>query len=245
MAQSAGAEAEATLSALLTRYVAVGADGLNRVRYAAWKADSADLARLDGVIAALARRAPSRMRRDEAFAYWANLYNAITLQVVLARYPVRSIRNIRSEGVLDPRAFTGPWLTKRVTVDGRRLSLDDIEHATLRPLARDPRVHYAVNCASIGCPNLQPVAWRAETLDADLDRAARAYVNHPRGVSIGADGALRVSSIYIWFQEDFSGDDSGVIAHLRRHAEPSLAQRLASVTRIAGDDYDWAINAAR
>ena len=238
-----GADLDARFSALLARYVAVHAGGVNRVDYARWRAAEADMAELDAVIAAYARLAPSRMARDAAFAYWANLYNAITLQVVLARYPVASIRDIRSEGVLDPRALAGPWRTKRVTVERRRLSLDDIEHRILRPQMRDPRVHYAVNCASIGCPNLQARAWTAATLSDDLDAAARAYINHARGARIDSAGALRVSSIYVWFKADFGGDDAGVIAHLRRYAAPALAQRLSAVTRIGGHDYDWAINA--
>jgi hypothetical protein len=124
------------------------------------------------------------------------------------------------------------------------MSLDDIEHGTMRPTFRDPRVHYAVNCASIGCPNLRPRAFTAARLEAELDDAARAFVNHPRGVSVLADGRLRVSSIYHWFREDFGGDDAGVIAHLRRHAAPPLATRLASAMAIAGHDYDWTLNDA-
>ena len=228
---------------LLMRYVALHPDGVNRVDYARWKASSADLAELDAVIAAYTRLTPSRMTRDEQFAHWANLYNAITLQVVLARYPVPSIRNIRSEGVIDPRGLLGPWRTKRVTVEGRRLSLDDVEHRILRPQMRDARVHYAVNCASIGCPNLQPRAWDAATLDADLDAAARAFVNHPRAVAIRRDGSLQVSSIYVWFKEDFGGDDAGVIAHFRRYAAPALAAPLAAATRLGSNTYDWSLNA--
>ena len=181
--------------------------------------------------------------RARAFATWINLYNAVTLQVVLERYPIASIRDIRSEGTgLDPRALIGPWRTKRVTVEGRRLSLDDIENTILRPTFHDSRVHYAINCASIGCPNLMPRAWRAETLEADLDAAARAYVNHPRGVSVNANGSLRASSIYRWFRADFGGSDANVIAHLRRYGSPELAQGLAGATRIAGHGYDWALN---
>ncbi len=234
----------ASFSDLLSRYVAAHADGINRVAYARWKASAPDLAALDAAIDAFARQSPSRLGRDEAFTYWANLYNALTLKVVLARFPVASIRDIRSEGVLDPRGLIGPWRTRLISVEGRRLSLDAIENTILRPLARDPRVHYSINCASMGCPNLPLTAWRAETLDADLDRAALAFINHPRGVSVRADGTLRVSSIYVWFRSDFGGDDAGVIAHLRRHAAPALAQRLASRARIGGHAYDWAINAA-
>jgi hypothetical protein len=131
-----------------------------------------------------------------------------------------------------------------VTVEGKRMSLDDIEHGTMRPFFRDPRVHYAVNCASIGCPNLWPRVWRAATLEAELDAAAAAYVNHPRGVTVLPDGRLRISSIYTWFREDFGGNEAGVIAHLRQFAAPPLSQRLSGRTSIAEDAYDWALNNA-
>ncbi len=234
---------DAAYDTLLARYVAASADGINRVDYARWSASQSDRAALDAYVTDLAQQPTSTFARDRAFAYWVNLYNAVTLQVVLERYPIASIRDIRSEGTgLDPRALIGPWRTRRVTVEGRRLSLDDIENTILRPTFRDPRVHYAINCASIGCPNLMPRAWRAETLDADLDAAARAYVNHPRGVSVAANGSPRVSSIYRWFRADFGGSDANVIAHLRRYAAPELAQRLAGATRIAGHGYDWTLN---
>ena len=95
----------------------------------------------------------------------------------------------------------------------------------MRPTFKDSRVHYSVNCASIGCPNLPLRAWRAETLDRDLDTAARAFINHPRGVRVGPDGRLRVSSIYKWFKEDFGGTDAGVLAHLRKYSGPDLLAR--------------------
>lgn len=244
-AEAQTAEApEAAFTSLLTRYVSQPSDGVNRVDYARWHANGVDLRRLDGVISAWSALAPSRMAHWEVIAYWANLYNAVTLQVVLRRYPVASIRDIRSEGVLDPRALIGPWRTKLVTVERRRLSLDDIENRTLRPLARDPRIHYSINCASIGCPNLQVTAWRADTMTQELDQAARAYVNHPRGVTALGDGSLRASSIYDWFKQDFGGNDAGVIAHLSRFAEPALVQRLRSQTRIGSYAYDWALNGA-
>lgn len=235
--------AEPALDALLGRYTTTPADHVTRVDYARWKANAADLAALDAWIAEAATRRPSAMPRNEAFAFWANLYNALTLKVVLDRYPVRSIKEIRSTGVgLDPRQFAGPWRTRLITIEGRAMSLDDIEHGTMRPGFRDPRVHYAVNCASIGCPNLPGRAWRAASLEADLDAAARAFVNHSRGATVLLGDVLRVSSIYKWFREDFGGDDAGVIAHLRRYAAPALASALRNVTRVAEDAYDWALN---
>ena len=242
IATSASA-AEPGLDAVLARHVTLPADGVARVNYAAWKASGTDMAALDAWIAGAVARRPSAMQRNEAFAFWANLYNALTLKVVLERFPVRSIKDIRSTGVgLDPRQFGGPWRTRLVTIEGRAMSLDDIEHGTMRPSFQDPRVHYSVNCASIGCPNMLPRAWRAASLEADLDAAARAFINHPRAAMVLPDGRLRVSSIYKWFREDFGGDDAGVVAHLRRYAAPPLAASLQNVTRVAEDAYDWTLN---
>jgi Protein of unknown function, DUF547 len=226
-----------TFDRLLRTYVSAGGDGLNRVAYAAWKANAADKAALDQVVSGLASTAVSRLSKPQQFAHWANLYNALTVQVVLSRFPVRSIRDIKSNPLQ-----LGPWKDKRVTVEGRSLSLDDIEHTILRKQWNDPRVHYAVNCASIGCPNLQRKSWNTASLEADLDSAARAFINSPRGVRVVRPGQVRVSSIYQWFKVDFGGNDAGVLAHLRQYAAPALARDLASA-RIIGHDYDWAINA--
>lgn len=227
---------------LLARYVLPQADGVNRVDYATWKASAADLKGLNDYIANAAKLAPSKMPRNDAFAYWANLYNAITLKVILDRFPVASIRDIKSDGFLDPKAYLGPWRSKRVTVEGKQLSLDDIEHDIMRPTFKDPRVHYSVNCASFGCPNLPVKAWDAATLDADLDAAARDFINHPRGVAVLAGNKLRVSSIYKWFRDDFGADDAAVIAHLKKYAKPELAAMLAKVAAVGEDQYDWALN---
>lgn len=239
----AQAGGETAFDGLLQRYVASGADGVNRVDYGRWQGTAADRAALDVFIKGQAALAPSKLSKPEQFAYWANLYNAITLKVILDAYPVVSIRDIKSAGVwLDPKAFTGPWVAKRVTVEGRALSLDEIEHSILRTEFKDPRVHYSVNCASYGCPNIGTKAWRAETLEAELDAAARAYVNHPRGVAVGKDGALTVSSIYSWFKADFGGTDAALIAHFKRYAGPDLVKVLDAGAKVAGDDYDWSLN---
>ena len=227
--------------ALLSRYVAPGPDGVNRVDYAIWKASAADRAALDGYIAALEAARISGLSRQEQIAAWVNLYNAATIRVVLARYPVRSIRDILSEGAgFNPKALVGPWLTKVVTVEGKRLSLDEIENAILRRRFADPRIHYALNCASIGCPNLMARAWRGATLDADLDAAARAYINSSRGVSVSTRG-LRLSSIYDWYARDFGGD-AQLRVHLERYASPELAARIRATPAIAGYGYDWTLN---
>lgn len=224
------------LDALLGRYARASADGVTRVDYSAWKASPSDRRRLRTYIDALAAADPRQLSRDEQFAYWANLYNALTLDVVLAAFPVTSIRKIR------PTLLSiGPWWKPVVRVMGVDLSLDAIEKDILRKGWRDPRVHYAVNCASISCPNLPLRAWRGAGLSPALDAAARAYVNHPRGVRFEGDN-LVVSSIYHWYAADFGGSDAAVIAHLKNFATAPLRARLDAAHRIARDEYDWSLN---
>jgi hypothetical protein len=223
----------------LERYLVASEDGINRVAYR--RVLPADRAALALYVARLCGHPVTAYARAEQLAYWINLYNALTLRVVLEHYPVASILDIDiSPGFLS----RGPWGKKLVAIEGEQVSLDDIEHRILRPLWRDPRLHYALNCASLGCPNLQPRAFTRAAMEPVLDRAARAYVNHPRGSRV-VGGRLRVSSIYVWYKDDFGGSDRGVIAHLKRYAAPPLAAALAPVTFIDGDDYDWSLNDAK
>lgn len=226
-------------TAILARHLRADAGGVNRFAYG--KARATDRETLADYIASLETAPVSRLNRRAQKAFWINLYNALTVKTVVDRYPVKSIRDIDiSPGLL----ADGPWGRKLVTVEGVALSLDDIEHRILRPGWRDPRVHYAVNCAALGCPDLQPEAFTADNLEAMLDKAARAFVNSPRGATI-EDGRLRVSSIYIWFKADFGGSDTTVIQHLNRHARPDLVRELAMVTGISGHQYDWTLNDAQ
>ncbi|QPH52549.1 DUF547 domain-containing protein [Pontivivens ytuae] len=226
---STGDPAMGVWEGILAQHLVMGADGVARVRYSA-----VPLPELRQFIGAMQQVDVTTLNRDAAFAYWANVYNAVTIAVVAEAWPVRSIRDIGG-GLFSP----GPWREKRFAVMGQTLSLDDIEHGIMRPVFGDARVHYAVNCASIGCPNLKATPWRAANLSAELDTAARAYVNHPRGVEV-TSGGLVVSSIYDWFKADFGGTDAGVIAHLGRYAEDPA---VGAATRIRDDRYDWAVNA--
>ncbi len=220
-------------AAFLARHVSPGADGINRVSYA-----KADRGGLDAYVRSLEAVAVSALARPEQLAFWINLYNALTVGVVLDHFPVEGVRDID----ISPGLFSdGPWGAKLATVEGEAVSLDDIEHRILRPIWKDPRIHYAVNCASLGCPNLRPEPFSGENIDAMLESAARAYVNHPRGARFDEDGGLVVSSIYHWFAEDFGGE-KGVIAHLKRFAAPGLLERLSGAHEIADHEYDWSLN---
>ncbi|MGH7798941.1 MAG: DUF547 domain-containing protein [Candidatus Binatia bacterium] len=212
--------------------------GIHRVRYQAVQPE--DLRNLKNYLQSMQAVAVSSHNRAEQRAYWINVYNALTVDVILARFPVASIRDIN----ISPGFLTrGPWGAKLFGVEGERLSLDDIEHRILRPIWKDSRVHYAVNCASLGCPNLQPLAFTGENTEALLEKSAREFVNHPRGVSI-QNGRLRVSSIYVWFQEDFGRDAEDLMEHWQRYANPKLAGALEKYSGGLAHDYDWRLNGA-
>lgn len=224
---------------LLKTYVRQGPDGLNRVDYAAFKAGGHS--ELKSYIGQLEKVDPRSLGRAEQFAFLANIYNAKTIDIVLDKYPVKSIKDISLGGGLVATFTGGPWKARVLRLQGVELSLDDIEHTILRPIFKDPRVHYAVNCASIGCPNLGTEAFTGAKLNEQLNAAAGAYVNHPRGVDVRTDG-LVVSSIYNWFADDFGGTEEAVLAHLKQYAEPGLKEELARATSITDYAYDWSLN---
>ncbi len=220
----------------LQKYVGTDAAGVNRVAYGCVSKE--DRRALDDYVARLTLAPLATYPRSEQLAFWINLYNAVTLQTVLNHYPVVSIR----DSDLSPGWFTkGPWEKKLVVVEGVPLSLDDIEHRILRPIWKDARLHYALNCASVGCPNLRREAYTGARADAMLTEAANAYVNDPRGVSFAGDD-LEVSSIYKWYVEDFGGNRWGILAHLRKYAAPDLHRRLGFAESIDAYRYDWSLN---
>jgi len=210
--------------------------GVHRVRYA--DVTEADRSLLQGYLELLENTPVSALNRTEQMAYWFNFYNALTLEVILEHYPVSSIRQIN----ISPGFFSrGPWDAPLVEVEGESLTLNDIEHRILRPIWNDPRIHYGVNCASIGCPNLQPHAFTAENLEFMLEAAAREFINHPRGVD--PEGRrLGLSSIYDWFSEDFGENDQGFLEHIAGYAEPPLAATLRNYSGRITYDYDWDLN---
>jgi hypothetical protein len=225
--------------AFLRKYlVAPHPSGITRVRYAAVSPE--DGVRLKNYLKTLQGAPISNYNRDEQKAYWINLYNALTVDVILLRFPVDSIRDIN----ISPGFFTrGPWGVKLLTIEGEKLSLDDIEHRILRPIWQDNRVHYAVNCASLGCPNLQSVPYTDENTESLLEKGAREFINHPRGVAV-TNGKLKVSSIYVWFQEDFGAGTAGLIEHWRKYATATLADKLRNYRGGLDHEYDWRLNGA-
>ena len=162
----------------------------------------------------------SSFSRPEQRAFWINLYNAATVNLILEHYPVESITNISFSFF----SF-GPWDEELLTIEGEELSLNDIEHRILRPIWQDPRIHYALNCASIGCPNLQPIAFTAKNTDSLLETGASEYINHPRGAK-KEDKKLWLSKIFEWYQDDYGGNEAGVLIHIQKYAKENLANSL-------------------
>lgn len=226
---------QATLDAYLrTRHPS----GIHRFDYAALQGDAAAGERLAQYLASIQRIDPRHYAAAEQKAYWINLYNALTVRLVTAAYPVKSIRDLGEAWF-----SIGPWDDAVATVAGRELTLNDIEHKILRAIWRDNRIHYAVNCASLGCPNMVPVAFTAANTERLLDEGAKAYVNHPRGVRVAEDGRrIVVSSVYRWYQEDFGEDETDMLKHLARFAEPKLAAWLRAFDGDVDYAYDWALN---
>jgi hypothetical protein len=227
----------AAFEAILNAHVVAGADGLNRVRYAGVKQTA--LAGLAAYIAQLKEVRASALPAGEQMAFWINLYNAKTLHVVAEYYPVASIKDINLGGGF---FGSGPWRAKLLRVEGHDLSLDNIEHDILPKKFPDPLIHYALNCASVGCPNLQMRAYRAATLDDQLQAGAHAYVNNPRGLSVSGN-RLTASKIYRWYATDFGGA-AGLSRHWAAFAEPELKSQLAVLGPVDRYIYDWSLNDA-
>lgn len=220
---------------LLDRYlVSDHPSKVNRFDYES--VNDEDKALLNNYLTKLQSINPRDHNRDVQMAYWINLYNALTVQTILEEYPVESITTISEDFV----AF-GPWDDYAATIEGQELTLNDIEHRILRPLWNDSRIHYAINCASIGCPNLSDKAFTADNLESQLESAASAYVNHERGVRF-EDGELIVSSIYHWYKEDFGNSDETLVEHLKQYANPELKAELTAYEGGIDHEYDWNLN---
>jgi hypothetical protein len=215
--------------------LAVRADGVD---YAALRADRAGLDRYRAQLA----QAAMPTDRAEILALFINAYNACTLALVIDRLPADRTAwprwSNRGAGI----GGASPWQAYSYEVAGRRYTLDEMEHAVLRPLG-EPRIHVAINCASRSCPPLAAEPFRAATLDAQLEAAARAFVASPHHLRL-EDGGLRTNPLLEWFAADFAAG-GGVRAFLAARApQGPLATALAGATPMRFFAYDWSLNLA-
>jgi hypothetical protein len=197
--------------------------------------------------------ATAKWSRDQRLAFWINAYNLLTLRTIVDHYPIQGSWFTRAPRN-SIRQIDGVWTKITWRAAGQTLTLDDIEHRILRPEFKEPRVHFAINCASIGCPPLAAEPYLARTLDAQLDAAARRSLSSARGFKI--DGStLSVPTIFEWYGEDFvarfaptaAGKSDRIEQAVRGVVEqfgPQPASDLARTpsTRIRFLDYDWSLN---
>lgn len=171
---------------------------------------------------------------EQRMAFLINAYNALTVELLLKHYPVESIKDIGGW-------FSGPWSIDVYQAGDDMLTLDDIEHENLRPMG-DPRIHFAINCASMSCPVLRDTAFRAGLLEQQLNQQRLAFINSERGVQFEADesGNVKLSKIFRWFKQDWGGSE-GVLEMLQRHHP-----RGKDINDIDSYmQYDWSLNNAR
>ena len=222
---------------LLSQYVSEHQDGINRVAYGNF--DQAGKAALNRYLAQLSAIEPTKLNRQQQLAYWINLYNAQTVKVVLDHPSKTSIRS------MGPFFAFGPWDEPYLSIEGKAVTLNDIEHRILRPIWTDHRLHFVLNCASIGCPNLSRQAYTAENVERRLAEAETAFLQHPRAITIKADNSLQLSSLFDWYLTDFANDDDALLTYLATHRRDldDLLNRLQRPYGLSIDYvYDWDLN---
>ncbi len=177
----------------------------------------------------------SGWNENEQKAYLINLYNAATLKLIVDNYPLKSIKDIPS-----------PWKQETIKALGQTFSLDEIEHDILRKDFDDARIHFGVNCASIGCPPLLDEAFTAKKLDSQLDKQARAFLaDSSKNKFDIANGTLYLSPIFDWFKEDFTKKAGDVESYITPYLSPELQKQMKGKSfRIKNSAYDWSLNEA-
>lgn len=210
-----------------------------RVDYAALKSTPRELEAYLNQMASVPNSEFKRWSEPEQIAFLLNAYNANTLKLIIDHYPVASIKKIGG-------FFSGPWDQEIVRLFGRTTTLKALEHGVLRKNYREPRIHFAMVCAALGCPLLRSEAYRAADLGEQLDDQARAFlaINYKNRVDAG-ERVVYLSPIFEWFAEDFEKKSGTVLDFVRRFFPKAVQTELAKGSfRIRYTDYDWSLNDA-
>ncbi|SHM02963.1 DUF547 domain-containing protein [Hymenobacter psychrotolerans] len=215
--------------ALLKKHV----DRRGRVSYKGFLADQRELNRY---LELLSQHPPTaEWSRKDQMAFWINAYNAYTIRLILDHYPVQSIKDIGSK--IQIPLVTTPWAARFFRIGGEKMSLDDIEHGTLRKHYNDPRVHFALVCASVSCPPLRNEAYTAARLEQQLEQQGRLFLNDPTKNRIARAGA-QLSRYFDWYKGDWNQNGQSVVKWVNRYS----ATRLEPGATITFLDYDWRLN---
>lgn len=220
-----------TWDTLLQKYVKNG--------FVNYKGFARDVKLLDGYLEKLDKTEVSSFSREEKLAFWINAYNAFTVKLILNHYPVKSIRKI-----------SRPWSRRIWKAAGKTLSLDDIEHKILRKELREPRIHFAIVCASIGCPDLQAFAFTGDGVNEQLDRAATGFFSSRKHFYFELDGdkvTIFISKIFSWFGGDFGDKKEQRVDFILRFLAKPDAEKIkkAASVKMKYLGYDWNLNEGR
>lgn len=219
--QSSGSVSHDKWAKMLNQYVTENGN----VNYDGFKESESQL---DQYLNHLKSNAPKdNWSKEHSMAYWINAYNAFTIKLILKNYPLKSIMEVNSGKA---------WDLQFIEIGGKKLSLNDIEHNILRKRYKDPRIHFAVNCASVSCPKLVNRPFLATTLQVQLENAAKQFVNNAKKNSISAD-KIQISKLFEWYSGDFT-DGQSLIAYLNKYSKIKINPK-AKISYMA---YDWNLN---
>jgi len=216
---------------VLMKYVHAGKVDYNKILRT-----PADLKRLNDYLITLGNTEVKLLSRDERLAFWINAYNAFTVKMILNHYPLKSIKDIKD-----------PWKQKLWYVSSEKLSLDDIEHIKLRKELKEPRIHFAIVCASIGCPALYPEAFEKENIEELLSRVTRLFFTEPRNFHLETSEkitTIHLNGIFKWFGNDFGKDDKQMVAFIQPYLQKKDRDIISAsdTIKIKYLYYDWSLN---
>ena len=198
-------------------------------------------ARFKDTIETLKLANTAEMTPNGQLAFWINAYNAVTIAKVIKWKPKKSVRETLIPGVWTSTKF---FTTREHFVAGKQLSQDDIEHEILRKQFNDPRIHFAIVCASSSCPRLARFAFTEENVQRQLEAETRKYINSDRGVRIDyAENTLYLSKLFDWFASDFKNKSGSVLEFIKLYLNESAMAFLDRKPKISYIHYDWALNA--
>lgn len=226
-------------------------DESGRVDYRKLQKDRSDLEQYYQAVALYSPDSHSEMfpNRDSRLCYWINAYNVAVLKTVLTYYPITSVSDVKPIWYLGfMPENSGFFLFQEPVFGGRSLPLYDLEHRTIRRRFKDPRIHFALNCASVGCPRLPRRAFRPRTLQQDLEREARKFFSEERNLRIDHQARrIHLSSLMLWYEKDFVSDTvptvlDYVVAFLPEDRRSQLEQARANGYAIEFTPYDWRLN---
>ncbi len=204
---------------LLKKYVSPNGN----VNYMEWKKQGEE--QLDNYLSLLLKNPPQEFwTKGQKLAYWINTYNAFTVKLILDNYPVKSIRDIKN-----------PW-KKEIYVNGdKKYSLEDIEHNILRKMD-EPRIHFAINCASKSCPKLENKAFTSYNINQELEKVTKDFLKDSSKNNITKD-EIALSKIFLWFAEDF-GDTNSLLLFIQKYTDTPITKS----TKLSYLTYDWDLN---